>query len=137
MSDRQKAINFLLNSVNSAFNKGLKVKIGAFDYVFLKKGAEVEIGENIHETTAAGIFQITPVTRMSTVTGKHEFSHNTVLHYGHREQLPEILAHLCRDMSVYDIEMTMVAVTGHSVLSEKAISRRVDKEDGSSSVMSL
>ncbi|MBI6885840.1 hypothetical protein [Pseudomonas putida] len=129
MTDRQKAMLFLENSVKSAFSKGLKAKIGEFDYVFLERGVEVEVGEHIMKTTESGIFQKSPVYRRNEATGQMELTRHTLLHYGHVDQLAGILDHLCRDMSVHEIEMTMVDVTGSSVLTQASRRRDQDKSD--------
>jgi hypothetical protein len=129
MDNREKALNFLENSVKSAFAKGLKATIGDFDYVFLNRGQEVEVGENVMAANEAGIFQKTPVQALNRETNQYETTHYTYLHYGREDQLRSILDHLCRDMSVHQIDMAMVGVTGHSVLSENSRKRRVGSED--------
>jgi hypothetical protein len=129
MDSREQALNFLENSVKSAFAKGLKATIGDFDYVFLERGQEVEVGEHLMQTTEAGIFQKTPVGNFNPESGKVEVTHHTLLHYGHGDQLRPILNHLCRDMSLHEIEMTMVGVTGYSVLSESSRKRRSGSDD--------
>jgi tRNA A58 N-methylase Trm61 len=116
MDNREQALNFLENSVKSAFDKGFKVNIGKFDYVFLDKGQEVEVGDHVMQTTESGIFQKTPVTQYNPETQQMETVRHTLLHYGHTDQLRGILNHLCRDMSVHEIDLTMVGIAGHSVL---------------------
>lgn len=129
MDNREKALNYLENSVKSAFAKGLKATIGDFDYVFLNRGQEVEVGENVMAANEAGIFQKTPVQKLNRETNQYETTHHTYLHYGHAEQLRPILNHLCRDMSVHEIDMAMVGVTGYSVLSENSRKRRSGSDD--------
>lgn len=129
MSDRQKAMQFLANSVKSAFTKGLKATVGGFDYQFMDKGQEIQVGDHVMRTTESGIFQKTPVLVPNPQTNKHEFSHHTFLHYGHTDQLSDILDHLCRDMSVHEIEMTMVGVSSYTALSSQSRNRKLASEE--------
>lgn len=116
MSDRQIALQFLEKSVKDAFGKGLKASIAGSDYYFLKKGSQVEVCDHTMVTTDSGIFQ-----KALVPDSQHKPDRQTLLHFGHAEQLSSILEHLCRDMSVHDIEMTMVGITSHSVLANKYI----------------
>lgn len=124
MNDRAKTMQFLENAVKGAFSKGLKASIGGFDYLFLKRGEEVEVGDHLMVTTESGIFQKAPVLEYNHNTKLHEVVRHNLLHYGHAEQLSGILDHLCRDMSIHDIEMTLVGVTSHSALAKKSIQRQ-------------
>ena len=124
MADRKAAMQFLENAVKGAFAKGLKAPIGGSDYLFLKRGEEVQVGDHMMVTTESGIFQKAPVYEYNPKTKLQEIVRHTLLHYGHADQLSGILDHLCREMSVHDIEMTMVGITSHLALSKKSIQRQ-------------
>lgn len=123
MSDRKKALEFLENAVKGAFAKGLKAKIAGSDYLFLKRGEQVEVGDHVMVTTESGIFQKAPVLQYNSSTHSQDVVRYTLLHYGHAEQLSGILDHLCREMSTHEIEMTMVGITSHSTVSKKSVQR--------------
>lgn len=127
MADRKKALELLESTVKGAFAKGLKAPIAGSDYLFLKRGEEVEVGEHIMITTESGIFQKSAVHQYNTKTKVQEVVRHTLLHYGHAEQLSSILDHLCKDMSVHDIDMTMVGIASHSALAKKSIQRQENK----------
>lgn len=126
MANRQAAMQFLENAVMKAFSAGLEAPIGGSEYLFLKRGEEVEVGEHVMVTTESGIFQKSPVHQYSPETHKDEVVRHTLLHYGHAEQLSGILEHLCKDMSIHEIEMTMVNITSSSAVSRKSVQRQVN-----------
>lgn len=127
MADRDKALKILEDAVKGVFAKGLKAPIGGSDYLFLKRGEEVEVGDHIMVTTESGIFQKAPVYQYNSKIQVQEVVRHTLLHYGHAEQLSGILEHLCKDMSAHDIEMTMVGIVSHSALSKKSIQRQENR----------
>lgn len=125
MTDRRAAMQFLENAVKKAFSQGIQATIGGSDYLFLKRGEEVEVGDHIMVTTESGIFQRSPVYERDQSSQVKQVVRHTLLHYGHAEQLSGILEHLCKDMSAHEIDMTMVNITSHTALSNKSITRDI------------
>lgn len=133
MSDRRTALEFLENTVKAAFSNGLGATIDGRDYFFFKEGEQVQVGDHVLHTSESGIFQKTshgPYSSEGEGSLPREY---TLLHYGHGDQLSQILDHLCRDMSIHQIQMTMVGIASHSVLSSKSI-RRKELSDSSLAV---
>lgn len=128
MTDRRAAMQFLENAVKKAFSLGVQATIGGSDYLFLKRGEEVEVGDHIMVTTESGIFQRSPVYEQDQSSPGKQVVRHTLLHYGHAEQLSGILEHLCKDMSVHEIDMTMVNITSHAALCNKSIMSHVNSE---------
>lgn len=112
-TDRQRSLQLLSNVVSKAFDRREFVQLGSHEYTFRKRGETLDDGETLYEARDSGIFQKAPKFRGDLNSPPVGY---TFLHWGAKDDLDEILAVVCQDMSVTDIDSLMVGIGAAAVL---------------------